>query len=172
MTAFEIDAKITGDKTVSQDLLKKAGLIAPHIFDKTNKMLLFIQNNVQLQIPRGQHCPGEGKGGTTKSAIRHKATSDGGYVDADEGIAPWWKIFVDGRGAIFPRNYGGTYLGKNIGTKKRKVLHFCIKGKHIFVRHAGPAKGNDVMVKGGKASEPEIQRQAAELGSWLEKIGG
>lgn len=150
---FEIDAKIT-DGGFPESLVKKAGQVAPQFIKRTEDMLLTLENNVKFWIPRGQHC--KGKGGTTKSAIKHKLTGQGGEVYADEGTAPWFGIFEDGRDSV--------------KVKKAKALHFCIKGKDIFVQSVGPAKGADSMKKGAKDSEPTIQRKAEEMGKWLETV--
>jgi len=179
MCPLQIEVKV-GNGGFPENILKKSGQLGPEIFKRTNQMLSTIEKRVQFHIPRGQHCPGEGKGGTTKSAIRHRTTSQGGEIFADEGIAPWWKIFVDGRGPVVAggkgasRTYQGKYIGKSVkkAGKRAPVLHFCIKGKHIFRRSVGPAQGNDVMRKGALDSEAEINRQALELGQWLERIGG
>ncbi len=150
---ISIQAEVT-DGGFPKDLLKKAEQIAPQFIQRTNRMLLTIENNVKFRIPRGQHCAG--KGGTTKSAIKHQLTPTGGEVYADEGTAPWFKWFEEGRGEVKP--------------KDAKVLHFCVKGKDIFVRHAGPSTGAYSMRKGARDSEQSIQRQANELGKWLERI--
>ncbi len=95
-------------------------------------------------------------GGTTKSAIRHKLTSTGGQVYVDEGIAPWVKYLIEGRGPVV--------------AKKAKALHFCIAGNDIFVKRVGPSKPNDIMQKGYVLSLPSVGTQAEELGNWLNEV--
>jgi hypothetical protein len=168
---LEIHAKVS-DGGFPERLLKKSSAVAPRFLKDTTSMLKIIQSDVQLFIPRGQHCSGHGKGGTTKSAIRHRATSRGGEVYADEGIAPWFKYFEDGRGPVFAKGRGQTHQGKYIAKqgKQRGVLHFCIKGKDIFARSVGPAQGTHSLQKGARQAEPKVQRKANELGKWMEKL--
>jgi hypothetical protein len=146
-----------GDGGFPDKLIKKASQSPGEFIQRTNAMLQTIQNEVQFHIPRGQHCPGGGKGGTTKSAIRKQLTTMGGEVYADEHTAPWFKWFEDGRGPV--------------KVKQAKALHFCIQGKHIFRKSAGASKGADSMGKGAKTSEPMVRRKADEMGKWLEDLG-
>lgn len=150
---FQIDAKVN-DGGYPSKLISKGGQIAPQFISRTNDMLRTIENNVKFNIPRGQHC--QGKGGTTKSAIKHELTSQGGMVYADEHTAPWFKWFEDGRGPVV--------------AKEKKALRFCIKGKPIFAKKVKAFKGTHTMEKGAKASESTIQRKAEELGKWLERL--
>lgn len=150
-----IDLRV-GDGGIPEALIKKASDSPREFIKRTEQMLEIIQSDVQFNIPRGQNCPGGGKGGTTKSAIRKRTTSFGGEVYADEHTAPWFKWFEKGRGPV--------------KVKKAKALHFCIQGKHIFRKSAGPSKGADSMGKGAKTSEPNVRRKAEEMGKWLETL--
>lgn len=145
-----------GDGGLPDRLIQKASKMPTEFIKRTDKMLGTIQTEWQFHIPRGQHCPGEGKGGTTKSAIRKRPTSHGGEVYADTHTAPWFKWFEKGRGSVH--------------VKKAKALHFCVKGKHIFRKSAGPFSGRDTMKKGVRTAEPKVQRQAMEMGKWLEEL--
>ena len=149
-----IDIQIKDDGNLEQKLLKKAGEIGPRIVHDVNDMLLTIENNVKFVTHRGQHC--KGKGGTTKSAIKHQLNNNGGFVFVDESIAPWAHFYIDGRGAVTPVN--------------AKVLRFCIDNKVIFTRKVKAWKGHDIMKEGMKRSLPVVEQKANNLGRWIEKV--
>lgn len=96
------------------------------------------------------------KGGTAKSAIRHKITGTGGEVYGDTGTAPHLRFLIEGRGPIEARN--------------AKALRFCIHGQTIFTKRVGPSKPNDIFRKGYQSSQASIQRQASELTQWLNTL--
>lgn len=135
----------------SESMIRKVQKAPEEFIKRTEDMLETIQREWQFFIPRGQSC--KGKGGTTKSAIRTKLTSNGGMVYADEGTAPWFKWFEDGRGEVRP--------------VKAKALRFCIQGNVIFTRKAGPSRPAESMRKGRDMAEPQIRKKASELGKFL-----
>lgn len=157
------------DHGIAEKLEAKSSEIAPQFQKRTSKMLFTIENVVKNFIPHGQHC--RGKGGTTKSAIRHKLTENGGEVYADENLAPWFKWFHDGRGPIVAGT-SQTYMGKYIGKsgKNHGVLHFCIYGKQIFVRSVGPSKANPVMQKGATEGFKKIKPDIDSMAQWLTEL--
>lgn len=159
------------DHELAERLERKAEEIAPQSQKRISKMLFTIENIVKNFVPRGQHCQGKGKGGTTKSAIKHQLTESGGEVYADENTAPWFKWFHDGRGPIVAGT-SATYMGKYIGKsgKNHGFLHFCIYGKHIFVRSVRASKANPVMVKGGEKGFKDIKPQVESFAQWLTEL--
>lgn len=144
------------DHGLAEKVEKKAAEIGPEFQRRTSKMLFTIQRTVQDLIPRGQHCQGEGKGGTTKSAIRTEPTSNGGRVYADENLAPWFKYFHDGRGPVKPI--------------KAKALRFCIYGEVIFRKSVGPAAANPVMQKGAQQAGPKIKPDLESMAQWITEL--
>lgn len=142
------------DHALKEKLEHKSSEIAPEFTRRTARMLTTIENVVKNFIPHGQHC--RGKGGTTKSAIRHQTTENGGRVYADENIAPWFKWFHDGRGPVKPQN--------------AKALRFCIHGELIFRRSVGPSKPNPVMQKGAQEGFKKIQPQVNDLAKWITEL--
>lgn len=177
---YFIEAKLD-DHGLAEKLESKASEIAPQYQKRASKMLFTIENVVKNFIPRGQHC--QGKGGTTKSAIKHQLTGDGGQVYADENTATWFKWFHDGRGPVEAK-YGGTfhrdksgkithytpqtYLGKKIGGAG--ALHFCIYGKHIFVRSVKASKANPVMQKGAQEGYKKIKPELDRFAQWIMEL--
>lgn len=170
------------DKGLKEKLGHKSSEIAPEFTRRTARMLTTIENVVKNFIPHGQHC--RGKGGTTKSAIRHRLTENGGQVYADENLAPWFKWFHDGRGPVEAK-YGGTfhhdkktgkithytpqtYLGKKIGGAG--ALRFCIHGELIFRRSVKASKPNPVMQKGAQEGFKKIQPQVNDLARWITEL--
>jgi len=147
------------DDGLKERLTQRATEIGPELVRRVNQMLVTIENNVKFVIPRGEHC--KGKGGTTKSAVRHRITSYGGEVYVDEGIAPWFKWLVKGRGPVEAK-------GKENGGAD--ALHFCIAGKDVFVKRVGPSEPNNVIGKGYNVSLPRIQSQANNMEKWLNEV--
>lgn len=145
-----------GDGGYPEALIRKGKESGPEFDKRADEMLSLIQNDVRLFIPRSEQCPGEGKGGITKSAILRRLLPFGGEVYADENRAYWFKWFEDGRGKV--------------KVKKAKALHFCMGGKHIFVKSVKGTKGRDSMGKGHKQAEPKVQRKFEEMGKWLSEL--
>lgn len=152
---FFIEAKLD-DKGLANKIEEKSYKIAPEFQRRTTKMLFTIENIVKDMIPRGQHCKNGGKGGTTKSAIRHRPTDYGGQVYADENMAPWFKYFHDGRGPVRAIN--------------AKSLIFCVYGEMIFRKSVGPAKANPVMQKGADQGFKKIKPDINSLTQWITEL--
>lgn len=150
---YFIEAKLD-DHGLAEKLESKASEIAPQYKKRASKMLFTIENVVKNFIPRGQHC--QGKGGTTKSAIKHQLTENGGQVYADENTAPWFKWFHDGRGPV--------------RAQQAKVLHFCVYGQHIFRKSVGPSKANPVMQKGAQEGYKKIKPELDRFAQWITEL--
>ena len=150
MTIMELHFEVV-DEDFTEGMAEKVRKNPGEFVKRTQDMLDTIQRDWQFFIPRGQGC--SGKGGTTKSAIRTRPTNRGGEVYADEGTAPWFKWFEDGRGTVRPR--------------KAKALRFCIQGTMIFTKKSGPSQPAKSMEKGKQMAEPTIRRKAEELGKYL-----
>lgn len=139
---------------LDKKLESHADEIGPELTRRVNDMLLTIENNVKFVTHRGQHC--KGKGGTTKSAIRHQLNNNGGMVYVDEGIAPWAKWYIDGRPPVIAKN--------------TKALRFCVDGEVVFAKRVKAWKGHNIMKEGLNRSEPVVNQKIESLGNWLSTI--
>jgi len=136
-------------------LKTKAKDVTPDLVKRVNRMLTTIEGVVKFVAPRGKHCSNRGVAGNLKGNIKHRITPNGGEVYVDEQGAPYVKYVLKGRGPV---------------KSKDKVLHFCIAGKHIFVRSVKASKPNDFLKKAHGQSITKLQPQIEALGRWLETI--
>lgn len=139
---------------LDKKLESHADQIAPELARRVNDMLLTVENNVKFVTHRGQHC--NEKGGRTKSAIRHLLNNNGGMVYVDEGIAPWAKWYIDGRGPVEAKNV--------------KALRFCVEGELVYTKRVKAWKGHNIMKEGLERSTPILNQKIDSLGKWLSTI--
>lgn len=156
MEEIKLDVEVHG---LDKKLEKHASEIGFELVRRVNKMLRHVENNVKLVTHRGYHC--KGKGGTTKSAIKHRLSNNGGLVFVDEGIAPWFRWYYEGRPAVEAK-------GKENGGAN--FLRFCTPGGVVYRRRVKAWKGHDVLKEGLQRSEPGLQKEAQSLGRWLVEL--
>ena len=111
-----------------------------------------------MEAPRGKRCQairGQGRGGL-KAAIQGEMDSNSGHIYVDEGIAPYAKWVIDGRGEVVAKN--------------AQALRFCIDGKVVYRKRVGPSEANDFFLKALPKIQNKTRTEVQSFERWVKDL--
>lgn len=155
MSDFELKVDLHG---LDQKLEKHAQEVAPKLKFLLGNITQYGRNRVVMEAPRGHRCQairGQGRGGL-KAAIQAEVDSTSGHIYVDQGIAPYAKWVIDGRGEV--------------KAKQARALRFCVDGKVIYRTRVGPSEANDFFLKALPKIQNKTRTEVSSFERWVKDL--
>ena len=155
MSDFEVKADLHG---LDKKLEEHADKVAPKLRLLLGNITNYGRNRVIMEAPRGKRCQsikGGGRGGL-KAAIQGEVDSTSGHIYVDQGIAPYAKFVIDGRGEVHAKN--------------ARALRFCVDGKVVYRKRVGPSEANDFFVKALPKIQNKTRTEVQSFERWVKDL--